>query len=207
MSQMTLTITRATPVDVPAVASVLARAFHDDPVFTWSIPDPHRRRARLPAVFTAFAELYLPHEETYLTGDGDGAGAALWAPAHVDPFDGEPGERFGRQVAGLLDEEETQRFLTVGQLFGEHHPAQPWMYLQLIGVEPDHQRRGLGSRLLAPVLARCDATGTPAYLEAGTVDNRRLYQRHGFTTVGELTLPDNGPPVWLMWRAPAPHSP
>ncbi len=200
MSQTTVALSRATTADLPAVAGVLARAFHDDPVFAWSIPDPDRRRARLPAVFNAFAELYLPHEETYLTTDG--AGAALWAPANVDPFDGEPGETFGERIAELLDEEEAQRCLAVGELFSRHHPAQPWMYLQLIGVEPDHQRRGLGSQLLAPVLARCDATGTPAYLEAATVDNRRLYQRHGFGTIDEIALPDDGPAVWLMWRAP-----
>ena len=200
-SAPTIDIARATAADAPAIAGVLARAFQDDPVFAWSIPDPDRRRARLPAVFTAFTELYLPHEETYLTTDG--AGAALWAPTHVDPFDGEPGETFGQRIAALLDEGESQRCLSAGELFAEHHPAQPWMYLQLIGVEPDHQRRGLGSQLLAPVLARCDATGTPAYLEAGTVDNRRLYQRHGFDTIGEIALPDDGPPVWLMWREPA----
>ena len=201
MSQTTVTVTRAATADVPAVASVLARAFQHDPVFAWSIPDPDRRRARLPGVFTAFAELYLPHEETYLTADG--AGAALWAPTGVDPFAGGPGEAFGERIAEILDEEEAQRCFTVGELFGEHHPAQPWMYLQLIGVEPDHQRRGLGSQLLSSVLARCDATGTPAYLEAGTVDNRRLYERHGFDTIDEITLPDDGPPVWLMWREPA----
>jgi GNAT superfamily N-acetyltransferase len=201
MSPTTVTATRATTGDVPAVASVLARAFQHDPVFAWSIPDPDRRRAYLHPVFTAFAELYLPYEETYLTEDG--AGAALWAPTTVDPFGGEPGETFGKRIASLLDDEESQRFLAVGELFGEHHPAQPWTYLQLIGVDPDQQRRGLGSQLLAPVLARCDATVTPAYLEASTLDNRRLYQRHGFDTISEITLPDNGPPIWLMWREPA----
>ena len=201
MPQTTIALTRATNTDVPTVASVLARAFQDDPVFAWSIPDPDRRRAHLPTVFAAFTELYLPYEEAYLAEDG--SGAALWAPAHVDPFHGDAGEAFGQRMAELLDEADTDRFLAVGELFGEHHPGQPWVYLQLIGVAPDQQGRGLGSRLLAPVLARCDATATPAYLEASTVGNRRLYERHGFTTVDELPLPDGGPPVWLMWREPA----
>jgi GNAT superfamily N-acetyltransferase len=201
MSQTTVAITRVTTEDTSAVANVLARAFQDDPVFSWCIPDPDRRRAYLPGVFSAFTELYLPHEETYLTADR--AGAALWAPPHVDAFDGEPGEAFGQRIADLLDEGETQRCLSVGELFAEHHPAQPWIYLQAIAVAPHQQRRGVGSQLLAPVLERCDATGTPAYLEATTVDNRRLYQRHGFETIDEITLPEDGPPVWLMWRDPA----
>ena len=201
MSQTAVSVSHATTVDVSTIASVLAQAFQDDPVFAWSIPDPDRRRAHLPGVFAAFTELYLPYEETYLTEDG--AGAALWAPAGVDPFDGEAGEAFGQRMAELLDEDDAERCATVGEVFGAHHPAQPWVYLQLIGVAPDHQRRGVGSRLLAPVLARCDATGTPAYLEAGTVDNRRLYERHGFDTVGEISLPDGGPLVWRMWREPA----
>ena len=200
MSETTVAITHATQADVPAVASVLARAFQDDPVFVWSIPDPDRRRECLPAVFAAVAELYLPHDETYLTDDG--VGAALWAPARVDPFHGEAGEAFNQRMVELLDEADVERCLTVGEVFAGHHPAQPWMYLQLIGVVPDHQRRGVGSRLMAPVLARCDATGTPAYLEAATADNRRLYERHGFETIGDLTLPDGGPLVWLMWREP-----
>ena len=201
MSQTTAAMIPATRAQTPAVANVLAAAFQDDPLFAWGIPDPERRREALPTVFAAFAELYLPYEETYLTEDA--LAAAMWGPPHVDAFHGEAGEAFGQRMAGNLDPADTARLLAVGQLFSEHHPTQPWMYLQLIGVAPDHQGRGLGSGLLAPVLARCDATGTPAYLEASSVRNRRLYERHGFETVGELTLPDDGPPIWPMWREPA----
>jgi hypothetical protein len=43
--------------------------------------------------------------------------------------------------------------------------------------------------------------GVPAYLEATSEHNRRLYARHGFEVVGELSA-DGSPSLWLMWREP-----
>jgi len=61
------------------------------------------------------------------------------------------------------------------------HPHDPshW-YLFILGTEPTAQGRGLGSALLAQVLARVDANGMPAYLESSTERNLALYGRHGF---------------------------
>ena len=56
---------------------------------------------------------------------------------------------------------------------------------------------------MQPVLERCDAEGTPAYLETDTERNVQLYERHGFEVTEEFDLPGGGPPVWLMWRPPA----
>jgi GNAT superfamily N-acetyltransferase len=66
---------------------------------------------------------------------------------------------------------------------------------------PDQERqgRGLGSELLAPVLRRCDREGVPAYLEASSVQSKRLYERHGFEARGVLA-PAGGPTLWPMWR-------
>jgi hypothetical protein len=57
-------------------------------------------------------------------------------------------------------------------------------------------------RLLRAVLARADREGSPAYLEATSRRNRALYERHGFVTIGELTVADC-PPLYAMWRPPA----
>lgn len=198
-STATTDIALAGPADVPTLSEVLARAFHDDPVFAWVVPDPDRRRERLPSAFAAFAEVYLPHGETYLAGDG--AGAALWAPAGSEPIPEEHAEAFGQRLAAALGDDADRAF-ELDALLEQHHPSQPCFYLQFVGVVPEHRGGGLGSRLLTTVLQRCDATATPAYLEATSEDNRRLYQRHGFATVGELTVPD-GPSLWPMWREPA----
>ncbi len=52
------------------------------------------------------------------------------------------------------------------------------------------------------MLARADREGSPAYLEATSRRNRALYERHGFVTIGELTVADC-PPLYAMWRPPA----
>jgi pimeloyl-ACP methyl ester carboxylesterase len=44
-----------------------------------------------------------------------------------------------------------------------------------------------------------DAEGVPAYLDATSPDNRRLYERHQFVVRQTLTLRDS-PPLWSMLR-------
>ena len=191
-------IVRAGPSDVPMLSWVLARAFHDDPVLAWMVPDPIERRARFPLLFAAYAEAYLDHEETYLAGDGPGA--ALWAPPGADPIPEHRQEWLDQRMSTILGDD-ADRAAELDALLDEHQPDEPCYFLQLVGVVPEQRRRGIGARLLAPVLEACDATGTPAYLEATSPDNRRLYARHGFDTVGQLTVP-RGPTLWPMWREP-----
>jgi len=51
------------------------------------------------------------------------------------------------------------------------------------------------------VTDRCDAEGVPAYLESSDPANVPLYERHGFSVAGEVTIVD-GPTIPLMWRDP-----
>lgn len=193
----TIDVAPVRAADRDTVGEVLARAFRDDPVFEWIVPDAQRRAARLPAVFAAFADVYIPHEESYVAGDG--VGAALWLPSGTEIGE-EQFEVLGEQIGAAL-EDDAERAFEASALLDEHHPDEPCCYLQFMGVVPEQQGRGIGSRLLRSVLDRCDAEGTPAYLEATSVDNRRLYERHGFELLRELSLPD-GPPLWSMWRDP-----
>ncbi|MDQ6605536.1 MAG: GNAT family N-acetyltransferase [Actinomycetota bacterium] len=48
------------------------------------------------------------------------------------------------------------------------HPRQAHHYFAFIGVAPERQGAGLGTRLMAPTLRSCDAAGLPAYLEASS---------------------------------------
>ena len=182
--------------DVPPIATTLARAFFDDPVFRWSCPDDARRRRLLPAFFALVAETIQRHEEIHLAA----AGAALWVPPGQAAVPDDYAEQFGarlEQIAGV----DAARLFAISELIDAHHPPGTYYFLQFIGVEPAGQGRGIGSALLAHMLDRCDREGARAYLDATSEHNKRLYERHGFQA-GQPYAPAGGPPLWPMWREP-----
>jgi ribosomal protein S18 acetylase RimI-like enzyme len=188
----------AGPQDDDAVVSTLSAAFFHDPVFRWVYPDPGRRAATVPAAFALFTAAIGRHQASLVADDG--AGAALWVPPGEHVVDDEDAEVFGEKLVSLSPPD-ADRLQTVMEMFAIAHPQEPAWYLNFVGVIPGRQGQGIGSALMRRALHRADADCTPAYLEATSEHNRRLYERHGFAVISELQLPD-GPPVFPMWREP-----
>ena len=60
------------------------------------------------------------------------------------------------------------------------------LFLSGIYILPDYQNRGLGTTLLRDLLAQAERSGLPVSLQVLKVNPaRRLYERLGFTVVGE----------------------
>lgn len=192
-------VRKVTPADVPSLSRAMARAFYDDPVVgRWCMADETRRMRRLERTFELFLHrVYLPHDECHTT---EGlVGGALWLPPGKWKLDGLEQLRLVARMA-WVNGRAVARILQVLSFLEARHPHEPHYYLQLLGVEPEWQCKGIGSALLRPVLERCDREGAAAYLEASSERNRALYERHGFEVVDEVRLPAGGPPMWPMWR-------
>ena len=78
------------------------------------------------------------------------------------------------------------------------HPLEPHWYLAVLGIGPEHQRKGNGAALLAAFLQTVDADGGPSYLETDRAENIAFYSQGGYEVVREVTV--LGVPVWCMWR-------
>jgi ribosomal protein S18 acetylase RimI-like enzyme len=193
-------IRKMTADDCPAIARVQARAFFDDPLQVWALPDHTTRRSILEQVFELLSRhSSVPRGESYT--DTTLACAAFWVPP--GPFELDP--EAAAAMAPILDVlgDANERFRAAEETMRTHRPIAPHFYLQGLGTDPPRQGQGLASAAMQPVLGRCDAQGIPAYLESTKERNVGFYQRHGFVVRGCEQIPLGGPPLWLMWREPA----
>jgi ribosomal protein S18 acetylase RimI-like enzyme len=188
----------AQPSELDSLKAALGTAFFDDPVFCWLIGRSANRQARLERYFA----LQLAHsfaDGCVWTADRL-QGAALCMPPgqwRLPPksmiANGGGYTRVFRarlpRVIGLLAAIERRH------LRGAHY------YFANIGVAPEAQGQGLGSRLMRPTLDRCDEEGLPAYLEASSERNAALYERLGFRCTEVLRFAGS-PPLRLMTRPP-----
>lgn len=192
--------------EIPEAVAILARAFEADDMFRFVLPDASTRLAWLRFVMGALVTLNQPHGLMFTNEGGTMQGViTLTAPGTyslsyrrlarylLDPRSWRAGVPSPRFVTGTL------RLLA---LIDRLHVKEPHYYVECLGVDPDHQGKGLGRRLLDPVLAMADRDGVPAYLETSKPSNLSFYRAFGFEVTHEVSLSGGYPPLWTLLRTP-----
>ena len=186
---------------VATLAAITADAFRDDPFNRWLFGgfDPMQR------TFANLAKhIYAPNGFCQiLKEDGDGRAAAMWLM---------PGDKPDATLAGTLQTYwglfasgglgALKRGKAAGDAMAMHHPKAPHAYLFTVGVASAGRGRGLGRRLVEPVLKACDRSGTVAYLENSNPANQRFYASLGFERVELFHATPDSPPLEAMQRNP-----
>lgn len=190
-----------------AVAALLARAFAQDPVMAWMIPDGPDRESRICRYFKLSQRQQRPRTggvRVAATTDGRLLAAALWSgPGHWKTSAVQDLTALPHYVR-VFGFRGMERAGEVQNAMHEAHPREPHWYLPSVGTDPGLQGTGVGSALLRQQLAVCDRLGQPSYLESSKVTNVPFYERLGFRVIDELRLPQDGPTLWPMWRDPDP---
>jgi GNAT superfamily N-acetyltransferase len=187
--------------DREQVVAALTAAFMDDPVTNWATPTDRHRPPVLRHFFGCYFDFHAGGGTVHV--DPERRGAAVWAlPGNWRTSAGQD-LRIARAFAHPRHWLRAPRVASGLLGLERDHPPQPeHFYLASLGVVPEAQGRGLGSRLMEPVLKICDSDGIPAYLESSKQSNIAFYARHGFRVTDELKLSRRGPTMWPMWREP-----
>ena len=171
-----------------AVGQALARAFMDDPVNTYVLPDPKRREKLLQYAFPRWVWGVARRGHAYTTPDF--VGGALWRAPEASLWMWV----WDQVVAGLwqapfkLYPRELLRLRKVHAEAMHRMRASitsPHWVLDVLGVSPDRQGQGVSRRLLTPVLNEADAQDLPCYLITNKASNLAIYNRFGFNVIQE----------------------
>jgi ribosomal protein S18 acetylase RimI-like enzyme len=192
-----------------AAGDAFAASHADYPAFRALFPAPARRDRALRAFFTATVADAAGAGVVHAVIDRSAVlGAAVWLPPGGFPWS------IRRQLAAapafarvaVAAPTRFPAFVRCGAAAQRAHPHDRHWYLAALGVRPEAQRGGLGTRLLGPVLARADRDGLACYLETSDHANVAFYQRLGFEVAdADLSLVPGGPAHVAMRRPPKPR--
>ena len=188
-------IRTAAAADTERCLNMLALAFGSDPPCRWTWPDPQQYLEAFPLFARAFGGGALEHGTAhYYEGF---SGVALWLPPGVTLDE----ESLAKVIQDTAVPARRDTIFTIFEQMDSYHPREAHWYLPLIGVDPAHQGKGIGSALLSHALKACDSQKVLAYLEATSPRNVPLYRRHGFEVLGSIQAADS-PPIIPMLRKP-----
>ena len=187
---------------IKPVSQMLARAFRDELKDTF--PDPIERRRKEPIA----NEFYLRRDTVAshaFVSSPQLEGIAVWWRSDQK----KPGIWWRMLLSGAIWLVPKLGFRSVrkmqaGDRFMEQKhrqlmPEKHW-YLAVLAVDPPHQGKGHGSRLVRDMLAHIDTEGLPCYVETEGERNIAMYRRYGFEPVDEYVIPGTTETITAMIR-------
>ncbi|KAI5863131.1 acyl-CoA N-acyltransferase [Durotheca rogersii] len=176
--------------DIEPVYDVYFEAFKDEPILKFLYPRGVDRKAHTEAMAQWWGHDRISYTIKCLNADtGKIVGMATWdvfhrpgegngweRPAGIPWLEGKEKERAEGVLNGMWDMRE--------KLFGARHK---YIYLSVIAVHPEHQRQGVGRRLMQWGIDVAEQFGVPIYTEASP-SGLGLYQSVGFEHLSHLRL-------------------
>jgi ribosomal protein S18 acetylase RimI-like enzyme len=189
---------------IKPVSLMLSRVFKDE--MKDIFPDPEERRAKEPFVNEYLIRRDYSFSRAFITS-AQLEGIAVWMRSD---------KRDKRSFLRVLTSGAIWQAINIGikalrkmhaydQYVNRKHEelvhAKHW-YLAVLAVDPQHQGKGYGSRLLNEMLSNIDEEGLPCYVETEGEKNVSMYQHFGFKVVDEFTVPNTTDTLVAMLREP-----
>lgn len=202
-----MNIVKLNSSDLAIASEQLSVAFSHDPLIAHFLPEEKAAKLKalkkLSLALLNYAQFY---DRIYTTAESP-KGVAVWLPPEASKLN--LSQLWQIVSSGLVALPFYMRwdrlsdfisFMATEIRLHEETATERHWYLAMLGVVPEFQGRGIGGKLIQPVLQEADRTKMPCYLETSTAAAVRFYQRYGFEIVHRGIFAERE--YWTMKRMP-----
>lgn len=177
---------KATLSDRNKVVEILARSFDTNQSVNYIVQQDAKRPERLRALMRYSFDLCYQFGDVFLSNDRTACALVLY-----------PDQKKTTARSILLDLRLIIDCIGLGHMkkalaresaIKKLQPKETMYYLWFIGVAPELQGKGAGSKLLDEIIQDSNQKGRPIYLETSTLKNLPWYKKAGFDIYNELDL-------------------
>ena len=172
--------------DKQIIVNILSKSFDQNKSINSIIKQDHKRNSRIRNLIEYSFEVCFLSGEIYLSDDNKGCVFLLQSDKKKTTI-----------KTIILDLKLALTVIGIERIFTilkreakikSQHPKTPFYHLWYIGVDPEYQKKGLGSELLQEVLEKCNTEKKPLYLETSTYRNISWYEKFGFSIYNQVNF-------------------
>ena len=198
---------RLTEDQVKPASKILSKAFYDDPISVYLIPDISERKAKLKHVYEYVIRYDILYGEVYATSPNlEGIAGWLHSENAYKTVKRQI-KSGGPKVISELGMEFYKKSKHIEEFTNLIHkkntPFKHW-YLDQFGVDPNFQGKGHAGVLLKAMFTRSEQERLPIYVATHKEKNVAIYQHYGFKILEDIIIPDTDIRQFAMLKEPSP---
>ncbi len=182
---------------------VLSRAFYDNSLFVYLLPNLDERSKKLPEIYEFLVNYGIIYGEVFSIS-ANLEGVAAWLPYWEAEMTIKKALKcgFGELIKSLGSEciKRLEHYENYSNRCHKQYANSSHCYLSTIGVDPVYQGKGYASLLLRAKFSEFDEQNIACYLETNTEKNVSIYQHFGFEIFEEGIVPETNVPSCVMLR-------
>ncbi|MFO8020088.1 MAG: GNAT family N-acetyltransferase [Promethearchaeia archaeon] len=192
--------------EVQFASNIFARAFMNNPITVYTIPNKNRRKKKAKYMF----EYLLRYGVKYglvMSPSHELEGIAIWLSSAYTKETLNQQLRSGvLKVIWKLGLKFVKKQLKLGKVIKQVKQEsltdvkEDYIYLYSFCVDPKYQGRGYAGKLLGNMIEFSERTGVPIYLETAHEENISLYEHFKFEIKGKKLIPDSDYVMYGMLR-------
>lgn len=177
---------KATYGDKALVKNILSKSFDKNQSVNYIAQQDELREKRITALMDYSFEICYNYGNVYLSDDNKACVLVLYPDQKKTTFKSILEDvKLLFNCVGLSNiGKAMKREAAIKQI----QPDTPMYYLWFIGVEPDSQGTGIGTKLMNDVIEDSEAKSRSIFLETSTQRNLPWYKKFGFDVYGDLDL-------------------